>query len=458
MKPKFFKFKKYIYVISCVISLSSCNIETPEELIKPPELNNTKKEILSTIDSFIPENSSEFSITNMTDDIISSMMVKDLNSNEQSEIIFFYKDNQTEKVGMIVAEKNGDKWEKKFNMKFEAFSPNTIWIEDLDGDKDKELVVEGYVFQKEGSKTTINPKGCSIIYYNDREYYNVDMPYYISMDSEQLDNDNIKEIVTISSNTQNELSSLSIFNFKNGSFSEKSNKNMSEIIQPYYLEVGKITPGKKVIFIGYINENYFSDTKVVFYNSEKNTFHLSKDELGIDLDEQILNIKSKDVDGDGIYEIGYKFRSPNFSIPVEDKSENGLVNGYFNIKDSNFVLKKEVYEDFNHEFIINFPKSYKGNYIINVSDNYNETKVNFLDKYSKDYPLITVKRMEKFNYNRDEKIKENSYYITENDEHVIFAYLENDISNMLLKDDLEKYRQMRTDSKNLEVIIETPNS
>lgn len=96
------------------------------------------------------------------------------------------------------------------------------------------------------------------------------------------------------------------------------------------------------IFIDYIGDNKYENTDILVFNKDHKVLTDMRDIQEFNKGNYQFNVQSQDVDNDGIIEVGYKFKAPNYSVSIQDTKEGGLINGYFKIKKTiNWSLSKK---------------------------------------------------------------------------------------------------------------------
>lgn len=447
------------FLIFLALLLTSCNISSPEKLLQPPQLNITKKEIKDAVEKFTPQNTIDYSIQYTQEEKSTNMIIKDLDNDGENEVISFYRSKITDKIGMVILKKDLGTWQKDFEIFFDTFEIYQIWVDDLNDDAKREIVLQSYSYDVANSTNDLNAKKFTVVY-QDKEKkfkYTDFIPYNVMTIGSLIDHKNKKEIVLCEKATNKEeenITNLVIYNFDGDKLIKKIGKTLAGISDPYNIIVGNATQNNIGIFLNLLNEKFYATTRIFFYDEKQNQILNAKDLIGFDDTSFILNLESKDIDKDGIIEVGYYFKSPNYTVPVEDMSVPGLINGYFKISSGNKIeLIREIYNNVGVGYSINFPKSFKGKYSLKTSEDGNDVYVSYVSSDGKEYPLFNILKIEKWKYETDIEKYENMQTINFGVDYTILGNVE-DYSENLYNEAKEEYIQLRNDILILENIVE----
>lgn len=450
--------KTAVLFISCAVVVTSCSAYSPEELIKPPQLNADKKEIKSAIDNFKPESARDYLVQYFPDNSKSSFIVKDLDQDDQNEILYFYKEDMSQLCSLMILKKTGGVWDKAYSKTFKNFEPGRVDIQDLDNNSTREILIDGYRYQISDDTYGTNNKIFTVIYYDKGKFSDAGEVPHMVMAEDFLDDDKLRDITFLKFVNDSKLPNLIIYNFDKNRFLKLIGRTVPEVYKPFEIKIGKITSDKDAIFINYVNEKNSGNTKIIFYNNIKNTFTSSKDEIGIDLDSMVLNVKAEDIDLDRIIEVGYKYKAPNYSVPVNDDSSCGLIDGYFAVKNGKLNLKKEIYNDYNFKFSIEFPQTFKGRYALSVSKDLADTNINFVTASGIEYPLFTISRIDRYKWNKDSlKAEYENYQLLFETEDYVISGVVYDFSGEVPVSERETYADMRDKVLVLSNIVNNKN-
>ena len=266
-----------------------------------------------------------------------------------------------------------------------------------------------------------------------------------------INSDGRKEIFSITKNLSDLDYVLNIDEFDDSKIVNYRKKVLKDIKKPYNISIGKIFDEQMAIFIDYIGDNKYENTDILLFNKDRKVLTDMRDIQEFNKGNYQFNAQSQDVDNDGIIEVGYKFKAPNYSVSIQDTKEGGLINGYFKIKkDYKLELVKEVYENIKLGYVMNIPKLFTGKYTINENDM--NTNINFINHLGKEYPLIQINYIKKYEWQQDNELRNSMQLITENQDYVIAGKVL-DYSDSLDDKERESYLQMRSSVQILSNVI-----
>ena len=385
---------KKLLIISILITMSvilgGCyKISTPEDMLIAPELNKEKKDMKEAVEKFRPANTSLYTVYFSENKKSVNMIASDLDEDSVSEIISFYKNKSDDKIGMFILKKENALWMKYADTMFDTYEISNVNVSDLNGNNKKEIIIESYE-----NNSTNNTKSYSIAYINEDK--NIDfikeIPYIV-LKIFDIDTDGIKEIFTVTKDNLNTGYKLKVDRFNGRMIVNKVKEDLKKVENPYDITVGLLYDDRMAVFIDYMKNNTYEDTDIILYNKDLRA---------------------------------------------------GLVNGYFKMdKNFNLTLVREIFDDENG-YSINIPSSFRGKYTINEPKDSLDININFTDSLGKEYPLIEIKYIRKYDWQQNAKIRDEMQLITENQYYVIAGRVL-DYSENLKGKEKEDYLQMRED-------------
>ena len=187
---------------------------------------------------------------------------------------------------------------------------------------------------------------------------------------------------------------------------------------------------------------YEGRTDIFFFKDKK--IKDIEDYKGFKLSDKSFPVQTKDVDSDGIMEIGIPF-----SPPDNDQLYDPLkpwVKSYYKInKDSTMSLVKQIYEDYKMSFLFEIPDSFENNYSITGNETSDKIEINFIASDKKAYKLAEIKMINKTKWQETDEVLQ---IISETNDDITGGKVE-DLSNQLTGKDKEQYIKMRSDILNL---------
>lgn len=429
-----------------LIILGGCGgLKTPEELIQPPELNVEKKKLNDALLNYLPQNA----------DLIvlpyakglkheSSLINKNIDKDEESEVVALYRDKNTRKIGLIVLDKKNEVWVKKTDVKLDAFEVSDYKVMDVNNDGLDEIMIGYYGVTNPYKEINIYKQEDSLLKLIFKERY-------LAMDVLDADGDGIQDIVISDfGNTEknNRVSVLNVF--------EENVVKISEIIYPKENEVYSITFGKvnettKAFYVDmYVNQTYGQTDVVVYENKELKSL-IKETNIGAII--QTTPIKSVDIDDDGIIEVAKMQFIDGYD--KENSTANSFVKNYYKITENlNLDLVSQVYEDIDMNINVTFPISFKNNFFIDKSSGENKISIYFSPEQSRKETLfMLIKKVEKTQL---DSLLGEYQLITEMDNMAIIAKIMDEPEN-LTSEEKEIYEKMRYDTQDLTLIIKPAN-
>ena len=433
------KIKPVLLAMAVALVFTGCtNIATPEELIEPPELNLEKQSMKEALEKFLPEDSTTTALPNL-DGVDKEMAFSpiDLNDDGQLEMIAFYKDKNTKLMGMLILSNKRDKWEKISDIKLNSFDILQFKVLDLDNDKNKEIVLGTY-----SDESISYGKKLTILSFKDNKVTSIlEMPY-AGMALGDLDKDASYEIAILYQNEEMIENRLRMMRVAGNKVSRIDEKIFPQGVDPYSIAIGNIYDDEEVIFVDSFSGIYEGRTDIFFFKDKK--IKDIEDYKGFKLSDKSFPVQTKDVDSDGIMEVGIPF-----SPPDNDQLYDPLkpwVKSYYKInKDSTMSLVKQIYEDYKMSFLFEIPDSFGNNYSITGNETSDKIEINFIASDKKAYKLAEIKMINKTKWQETDEVLQ---IISETNDDITGGKVE-DLSNQLTGKDKEQYIKMRSDILNL---------
>ena len=390
------------------------------------------------LEKFLPEDSTTTALPNL-DGVDKEMAFSpiDLNDDGQLEMIAFYKDKNTKLMGMLILSNKRDKWEKISDIKLNSFDILQFKVLDLDNDKNKEIVLGTY-----SDESISYGKKLTILSFKDNKVNPIlEMPY-AGMALGDLDKDDSYEIAILYQNEEMIENRLRIMRVAGNKVSRIDEKIFPQGVDPYSIAIGNIYDDEEVIFVDSFSGIYEGRTDIFFFKDKK--IKDIEDYKGFKLSDKSFPVQTKDVDSDGIMEVGIPF-----SPPDNDQLYDPLkpwVKSYYKInKDSTMSLVKQIYEDYKMSFLFEIPDSFGNNYSITGNETSDKIEINFIASDKKAYKLAEIKMINKTKWQETDEVLQ---IISETNDDITGGKVE-DLSNQLTGKDKEQYIKMRSDILNL---------
>lgn len=257
-----------------------------------------------------------------------------------------------------------------------------------------------------------------------------------------LDKDDSYEIAILYQNEEMIENRLRIMRVAGNKVSRIDEKIFPQGVDPYSIAIGNIYDDEEVIFVDSFSGIYEGRTDIFFFKDKK--IKDIEDYKGFKLSDKSFPVQTKDVDSDGIMEVGIPF-----SPPDNDQLYDPLkpwVKSYYKInKDSTMSLVKQIYEDYKMSFLFEIPDSFGNNYSITGNETSDKIEINFIASDKKAYKLAEIKMINKTKWQETDEVLQ---IISETNDDITGGKVE-DLSNQLTGKDKEQYIKMRSDILNL---------
>lgn len=388
---------RYIKIfLICVFTLyiSSCGrLKTPEELMKPPELNRETKIIKDALTEFLPQDSSIYSIpySNKTGKE-ESFMQKDIDNDGEDEVLALYKSNTSNTYGVLILKEKNDKWTNFRQIAIVSEDLTEYKVEDIDKDGKYEIIM-GYTEQVSGTKHLV------IFADTGKKYEKIfNSPYYsfvITSDFDTGQKGNTLIVLSYIDKSKKE-NSITAYTYipDRRRFDKKNTIKYPSSVEPYNIQIGQVKKNVNAIFVDMYVNLIYGKFDILSYKKGR-LESLFQDSLN-SLEIQNFPIPCSDIDGDGIIEIAKTDLVSN--INDRENRTPVFVKKYYKFLDKdNFELTRVMYEDpFDVNVSINFPKEFWNKFIINKETYTNKITVYYQTNNSqirKSFPLFSIRRV-----------------------------------------------------------------
>lgn len=347
---------------ACVV-LSSCSgvFSDPRSLISPPKASGVLEGIEDALSRSI--NGEYTFVYPRSGDYRSACNTVKLTGGSDIEAIVFYQRKDTEEIHMNYLSKSGGKWKSKTDIKLVCSAIDKVSFADLCGDGTKELLIGCNLYNEKDKQL--------YVYSMKRESFSqIAQESYTDFYACNLTNDVKMQIAlfTLSSNSsvntvENEKqlikkpSAVQLISFN------AYEDGVAAVLGSAYIDNGitsfsqfsqsEINDGKNAVFADAYKGADLMITEIVYYNSAEKTLvnALCSPPVSENMfTSRKLLLNSRDIDGDGIYEIPFGLLVPGYVTAPSDgqmfysqwkKYDNGkfvtAAAGYFNPIDSYFM-------------------------------------------------------------------------------------------------------------------------
>ncbi|MDQ0175496.1 hypothetical protein [Bacillus chungangensis] len=358
----------FIYQLFLILLLSGCSLfEGHSSLLTPPSLNDQQAELKTVISKYLPDQAEMLTPLDMKE--AQSIFLEDLDGDGQEEMIVFYKmTNRAESMKGIVLKKKDKVWKKIAEFDGTGFFLSEVQFVDLNNNGRKEIVA-GFRFSEE-----LDDKGLLVydIFSDDSPKLLLDKPYtYVVIDDFQQQKNN--ELVLIKFD-RNSLNKMVLYRYAHEQMTEIATLELDPYVDGYLQAIsGLITKNQKGIFLdGYIGAHSGFTNVITINNDTLTNVFDSESEVTF----KPYATKSEDINGDGILEISL----PTKPISKKERSyaETPYYETYYQLTDQ-FDLQAIARRFFNYEFLyeIQIPATWPDQ--INIERSEDNRYIKFID-------------------------------------------------------------------------------
>jgi hypothetical protein len=445
----------FLFII-CIFMVTGCNkLYSPEELIKKPENSEEIEIIKEVVDRALPPKA-KLIIPRQIEDAAAINLVELDGVDKEKEVIAFYnsKDKSLE-LGFVVLKKVNGRWEKidlinvnncddkeNKNLNNQVFYDlNYAGFYDLDGNGKFEIVVKWDCNEQYKDEAVIYSLEDGVI-------AEVFKGKYTGMDIDDINEDGFQDILISEYNSKTYTLSISLYNYVNNTFTFGNRVDMlSDYDSGYFdLTIGKASENKKGVFVDIYVGAHSSYTELLVLENNKLRKVFNNYEEAYCKTYKIYPVKSIDVDGDGIIEIGLLSQPEGYdATPIKNIP---WINTWYKW-DGKYGLQfvMESYYDYDEGYKFDIPVQWKNNYTLKKSSSDHGQKTVFYylkDDTKDDIKLLEIDVFDASIWQEKEqelkKLDEEYMIIDKNDESVFIAYLYNmiDDNSMILSEEVIK--------------------
>ncbi len=304
---KEFTMKKTILIILLfsVLLLCGCSdgaIESPIDLIKKPRVPGDQMFPREQIYQEIPVGSKL--IRPLKSNNLSAINYIEWDNNSDREIYAFYKIAVDNKIGVVLLINDGKGWQTLTTIEMAGSDIEFANFVDFNGDGVKDLIL-GLSMPSELFDAL------AVYQWQDGNYVEIYRDVYTNLTVEDVDDDGVVDILLLRLD-RNKEAIASLISYQNDGFRAIDTIDLDEYIIGYYNVVfGKATAETTGLFIDKrLGSNYM--TNIIVYRNGR--LELAFDEQLTDQSRPQLmkpfQIASRDINNDGIIEIGNRIESP----------------------------------------------------------------------------------------------------------------------------------------------------
>ncbi|WP_054949667.1 FG-GAP repeat domain-containing protein [Numidum massiliense] len=345
-----------ICLCSIIVSFVGCGL-SPEELIQPPKFEQNKADLKTEVERSLPHGAVMVAPLNGKKKQLFSLV--DLGRDEREAVVFYKEKEEDAAIYLAVFTKRNGVWKKADQIKAAGSEVDLLAIEDVTNDGRKNIIV-GYA-----NGDALN-KGLVVYNYKDGKLKNIFEKGYSYAVIEDLNRDGIKDISLITlerdvtanvvlyqTNRKNRLEKASELAIGTHLIEKTSELALGPFVKGYdNIISGKVSKTKRGILIdaAFRGRSAFTELIVVEKGKLKSVFGLQTERL-LFKERQVF---SKDIDGDGILEIGLTTTPKGWG--KEPTTDTPYFETYYEWDGKkDLKLKHERYADYENGFYVDFP-------------------------------------------------------------------------------------------------------
>lgn len=354
--------------LGCTLFLGCTAELNPFSLMRPPYQAGEKKDITQIVNSFLPSDTKL--VIPLNPEKASAFKLFDIDGNGKEEIIFFHKNLQNSyELGVTILEEKEGQWMLREKIKNMGQDIDYADFRDVTGDELPELIVGwsgGKGYNSELTVYSLQKNSKTII----------DNKKYQYLATGDLNDDGKNEIVIMLRN-EKEIpgTEVQLYQYVDGKL-QQTDMVEFEGSYPGQITIGKATESRQGIFveIGVGAHSAFTQLLVLENGQLKSVIKQYENDLPITF--KPYGLYSKDVDDDGIIEIGMQTQPPG-SEHLAMVEITWINNWYKWNGKANLIWVKEEVSDYYEGYQFDIPKNWHNKYTLIKRENEKERVMDF---------------------------------------------------------------------------------
>ncbi|MFT9847053.1 FG-GAP repeat domain-containing protein [Aneurinibacillus sp. REN35] len=296
------KVRTLLLMFALSLALSGCEAaSSPIDLLTAPRLDEAQQKARAAIIHTLPDDAAL--TLPVQSERTSAINLVDLDGDGIQEAIAFYQKQQTSEVGMLIMVNESGTWKKASSLAFQGTAITYAAIQDLDGNERPELLV--------GVDESSYWNTLSIYQFKNKEIKRIDMLTYTEVAIGNLNDDPQPEIVALTHDQEKGKAKAQVYTIKNQRLHLIDQLAMNGAMNGYeQVLIGNAAQGQKGVFVdmGIGAHSSYTALLVLQNNRLHNVVATPEDETAQTYKPHSLY--SKDINGDGIIEIGIQQEPP----------------------------------------------------------------------------------------------------------------------------------------------------
>ncbi|MBN6189176.1 VCBS repeat-containing protein [Aneurinibacillus sp. BA2021] len=342
-------------LFAAILTLSGCGTaSSPIDLVTTPRMDDAQQKARAAVLRALPDDAAL--TLPVQAERTSALNLIDLDGDGTQEVVAFYKNQQLPEVGMLVLTNESGTWKKASNLTFQGTAIMYAAIQDLDGNKRPELLV--------GVDESSDWNTLSIYQFKNKEIKRIDVLTYTEFAMGNLNDDPLPEMVALTLDREKGKAKAQVYALRNRSLDLIDELAMNGSINGYeQVLIGEAAKGQKGVFVDMGVGAHSSYTALLILKNGRlhNVVAAPDDETALTYTPHSLY--SKDIDGDGIVEIGIQHEPPGSEdLPLIDVP---WIDGWYrwNGKDG-LTLVHQTYTDIESGYRFHIPAAWHGRYTV----------------------------------------------------------------------------------------------
>lgn len=296
-----------IMILTFLFLLSGCNLQQPDQVMRPPGLPIEEEEIRGLLKQILPTNAKLISPLRGEDSV--PIRFVDLNQDQQDEVLVFYKEEDAiSPVWLLVLEREQEDWVKRDEIQGVSNRIDQVQLVDLTGDQQPEVLV-GWQVNGGGSLD----KGISIYQYKSSQLNEIFKDSYTELvvaDLVQSSGEEVSqryELILIRLDRYQLEAEAELLAWQQGQWIKLGTAEIDGAINGYVaVQAGLARADQMGVFLDEALGAHSGNTELLVYDSEQGLVSvLANGDSSADKAFKAYIEFSQDIDDDGIVEIAH---------------------------------------------------------------------------------------------------------------------------------------------------------
>lgn len=377
----------YFIISLLIINLTGCSLPTaPSNLIKPPIADEENIELKKNIERFLSPNA-RLTIPFSQEKTTQAFFLADVTGDGKEEVIAFYKIDNSFSLGVLILTKDQDnKWREIGRAEEYGEDIDLVKLLDITGDKLPELLV-GF------SSGSSLDKQLFIYSFTPNKMQEIANLPYSNLTTGNIKGENLPEIVISKNERRNDIPNtvVEVYEYK------EENLTLFYATEfegyPGELLIGQASPNVRGLFVEVYLGAHSAASYLLAYIEGQLVSVLAEDNEDIPCAFKPYPLPAKDVNGDGIIEIGIH-QAPPGSEKLAMVEIPWVESWYKWDGESGIEWVCEVYADYGLGYEWRIPVEWQGKYTLTRENKEKSSRVEFYDLTNHQHRLFTLLSIE----------------------------------------------------------------